>query len=346
MKKYFATLLVLLALASACTQVRAKNNHPVETSVEAGGGDQVLTDNTLIDHFIIIGGHSTNYTFARDIMATSFTIVIGENRSADLSGIEQLQKTTLLRISLLDTRDVDFSPLRSLPNLQFLYLWGLTAIPDLSGIPSIIMLELKFGRLTSLNGIEKMPTLEHLVISENYMPLTDISALRHLKNLQSFHFFDGYHTIDFSVFADLPELKEVRIGGNGETDLIGIGQATSIEKLRLQSNTSKILDERSTYKNIEEIGKMIGLKELYIDESISSVEFLAGNVNLERLELIADKERSDYWEVLLPLDIRPLGNLTKLRYLAIRGFELENADVREGLPELEIFSTRLYDGDH
>jgi hypothetical protein len=66
---------------------------------------------------------------------------------------------------------------------------------------------------------------------------------------------------------------------------------------------------------------------------------------LEELVLIADKERDDYWDVLLPLDIKPLGNLTKLKRLIIRGFELENVDAVKKLPNLEYFDTALYESE-
>ena len=346
MKNRITVLLLLIVLTSACTQTRATNNNFVKTAIDVGSQEQAFTDNPPTDQPIVIGGYTTKYT-SRDISDTLFFITISKGGNADFSGIEQLQNTRSLRITLLDPMDVDFSPLRTLPNLNSLNLGGwVTAIPDLSDIPSLKILQINSASLTSLNGIEKITSLETLEITQNYVPLTDISAMRYLKNLKSFHFINGYLTIDFSVFADLPELEVIWLGGDGQVDLTGIGQAKTIEKLRLWSNVSKIVDERTVYKNIAEIGKMTGLRELYLDESISSVEFLAGNVNLERLELIADQERSDYWEVLLPLDVNPLGNLTKLKYLAIRGFELTNANVLENLPELENFSTRLYDGDH
>jgi hypothetical protein len=343
MKKYIAILFLIIVLASACIQTKTKNNRSTKNNTEAIDGEPILTYNTSTDQFIIIGGYSTNYTLSRDIMATDFSIVIGENRSANLSGIELLQSTTHLQINLLDTWDIDFSPLRSLPNLQYLYLWGLSSIPDLGDIPSLIGLELDFSILTSLNGIENIQSLESLIISENYVPLTNISAIRYLRNLKSFHLYgEFYNNIDFSVLGDLPELKWLWLSGGGEVDLIGIGQAKSIEKLHLESNISKRIDERGIYKNIEEIGRMTWLKELYLDESITSVEFLANNVNLERLELIADEERDDYTTVKLPLDVTPLRNLVNLKYLAIRGFELGNAEVLKELPNLFSFYTNLF----
>jgi hypothetical protein len=347
-KKIACFSLIILFFLGSCVNEKNKPNpisaNPKEEISQDNITETVEVDNTSTDGFVIIGGHKTRYINLSETYF-SVSIVIGEGRSSDLSGIEQLQNTTHLQIALWDNRDVDFSQLRILSKLKYLYLWGLTTVPDLGGITSLIGLELKFGRIISLNGIEKIPLLERLEISGNLVPLTDISALRYLNNLKSFHFYDGYHNIDFSVFGDLPGLEEIWFGGDALTNLTGIGQAKSIKRLRLYSNTSKELDERSVYINIEEIGGITGLKELYIDESITSVEFLANNVNLEELVLIADQERDDYWNVLLPLDIKPLGNLTKLKRLTIRGFELENVDAVKKLPNLEYFDTALYESE-
>jgi hypothetical protein len=101
--------------------------------------------------------------------------------------------------------------------------------------------------------------------------------------------------------------------------------------------------QQGVFRNIEEIGAMTGLKELHLDELIGSVEFLANNVNLERLELLAGRHLPGYSRVApLPLDVSPLGNLRNLKYLALRGFELINAHVLDTLPKLETFSTYLY----
>jgi hypothetical protein len=339
---WFGCVISAILLLASCT------NKNAATAIETIGSETVVTNTVPTDNPLIIGGYSTRYTLLWGKSTTYIPITIGESRSSDLSGIEQLQNIRRLSITLMDTRDVDFVPLRSLSNLEFLEIGGrgLTTIPDLSDIPSLTIIELYFGRLTNLKGIEKITSLEHLLISDNYEPVTDISALRYSKKMKSLTFCRGFYNVDFSVLSYLPELEELSIYAYGEFDLIGINQLKTLRRLELISNISKdIKDVRNEYKNIEEIGKMIGLKELYLDESITSVEFLAGNVNLEELHLIADQERDDYYSVRLPLDVKPLSNLVNLKYLAIRGFELENVDTVRKLPNLEVFDTALYESE-
>jgi Leucine-rich repeat (LRR) protein len=151
-------------------------------------------------------------------------------------------------------------------------------------------------------------------------------------------FYDDSYAINVSSFWDLENLEELRLAGCGTIDLAGIGRLASLKTLYLYSNTSKAAVKRCLYRNIEEIGELPGLQELYLDESISSVEFLVNNVNLERLWLIADKERVDYWnlDTRLPLDISPLKNLRKLTILHIRGFILENAHFLDEFSQTDI----------
>jgi len=48
-------------------------------------------------------------------------------------------------------------------------------------------------------------------------------------------------------------------------------------------------------------------------------------------------------EVSVPLDVSLLKNLTNLKSLALRGFDLQNTEGLARLPNLEYFSTELYD---
>jgi hypothetical protein len=85
---------------------------------------------------------------------------------------------------------------------------------------------------------------------------------------------------------------------------------------------------------------------VHLGELLTSVDFLGNNINLEHLELVAGRRLPDYFtRAPLPLDVAPLGNLKKLKYLAIRGFELINAHVLDTLPELETINRALWDAE-
>jgi len=340
MKKIFTVHFFTICLIFSCFHIKTENN-----IINENNNNILTSDKESILFPVVIGRHNTgNYTLSQITHMTAFHITIDETESLNLEGIEQLPKIEHLFITLLSESNVDYSPIRSLPALNFVRLRGrgLTKIPDLSGIPSLVNLDINFSRLRSLNGIEKIPSLEKLNIVANRENINDITALRKNKKLKSIWFSEGLYNIDFNVLKDLPELEYLLVQGCGEVDLSGIDQLMSIRKLELISNISKETEELSVFKNLERIGRIISLKELYIDESITSIEFLAGNINMEKLTLIADEEREDYWTEKLPLDVKPLSKLNKLKRLVIRGFELKNADALEALPELEYLDTNMY----
>jgi hypothetical protein len=344
-------MVLLLCVVLSCTQTKAKEgNEPVQNISEATNIQPLPVNAAPVDDYVIIGGFKTTYKLSRSV--GTYDIMISEDESMDLSGIEQLVDVGGLRLYLWGKDNIDFSPLKSLSKLVALSIWGytLTGIPDLSGITSLVSLKLDNNSLISMNGLERVPQLRKLYIQDACIPVLDTSALRYLQNLQEFYIYNSSVNIDFSNLSNSPDLLEIYFSNCGELDLTGIGQLNQLKKLRLEIGVSEETGKQSVFRNIEEIGRMTGLTELYLDEVITSVDFLANNVNLERLELVAGKERLPgaiyYTGAPLPLDVAPLGNLKNLKYLAIRGFELINAHVLASLPELKTLDTKLFSGDH
>jgi len=341
MNYLFGIFLLVSFLLLSCAKTKISETQPSDNSESLTDNVLVLVNNNQDDQRVIIGGYDYGIKKLNNI--EQITVSIEEGRNIDFTGIENLKNLKNLDIYLREKFDIDFSPLKSLNKLESVLLSGpITELPDFSGIPSLSYFRIFHSKLKSLNGIEKITQLESLIILESREPLTDISALRHLKKLKRLWFRYGSYNIDFSVLGDLPELEELFIDC-GKVDLSGIRRLKSLNKLSLISNALMETDERYVYKNIEEIGALTNLEILYIDETITSIEFLAGNTNLEELTLIADKEREDYWENNLPLDVAPLGNLKKLKCLVLRGFDLENVDVIDKLPQLEHFDKDLYE---
>jgi Leucine-rich repeat (LRR) protein len=342
----FPYIILLIFSLLSCTQTKIKESSHLEQDTHDDIGIYLPSKTTHIDPTVIIGGYNTRYTLSRADMETEFSISIAKTECADFSGIEHFANLRRLFLYLWETSDIDFSPLKSLSKLRFINLRGsaLTEIPDLSDIPLLAILELDYNNLTSLNGLEKIPQLEKLYIQDARLPIADTSALRYIKSLQELYIITTSFNIDFKNLADLLDLKEISFSNCGELDLTGIGQLSQLKKLRLEIGVSEETGKQSTFRNIQEIGKMIELEELYLDEEITSVGFLANNVNLEDLTLISGRVRPGYYTgATLPLDVAPLGNLKKLKYLTMRGFDLKNAHVLDTLPELKTLDTRLFD---
>jgi Leucine-rich repeat (LRR) protein len=314
-------------------------------AAESSSADEQNLETNNTEEYIVIGGYKTDYrTSYASTRTDRIYVTIGEGYSADFSGIEIMPNLTELSIVLRDTRYVDFSPVRTLSKLEKVRLggWGVTAIPDLGGLPLLTYLVITYASISSLDGIEKIPSLEWLAVGNNHEYLADISALRHLKNLRRLNLHSEVGGgIDFLSIGDMPSLKDLDIYTVG-TDLAGISQLKSLEKLYVGMSNLDNTSHKSLYKNLEEIGKMTWLRELEINDAITSIEFLANNVNLEELRLNAGRDRKDFWSVLLPLDVSPLRNLPNLKYLAIRGFEPKNLEALDRLlPNLDFVTFSL-----
>jgi len=358
MKHYAALFFALVLLAAGCSGKgegggsAGGNAGDVVQAVESADGGTANEENTpaIADDKlaaeggndgnlpIVIGGFTTEYTLNNIGYHDSILIVIAEYRSKDLSGIEQLADAQINELNLVmrkDVKEIDLTPLNHLKRLEGVYLEGrgVTEIPDFSSIPSIRQLKIDGGSLTSLDGIETMPSLESMGLSNNKERLPDISALRHLQNLKRLTIYDNPSTLDCSVLKDLPALEVLTVGKN--VDLTGISDLKSLQTL-------VIVGSEGSIANLEEIGRMPWLESLDIDYLITSVEFLSNLTNLEFLEIWAGRYSENYREVFLPLDVSPLKNLTNLKRLYLRGFDLQNAEVFDQLPNLESFETGAY----
>jgi Leucine-rich repeat (LRR) protein len=326
MKHHAIALLALCFLVSACAGKKDDNAVSGEGTEDAANTVQTIT----------IGGYTREWS-------DYFVVTIGGNYSADLSGIEQLAEWGLLRLTLLkDANDIDFSPLHHMHNLRTVNLGGrgVTKIPDFSASPSLTRLEIAGSSLSSLDGIEKIPSLEILQIRDNRVPLTDISALRHLRNIKSLRLSGGFH-INFSALENLANLEDLTTWQIGNLDLTGIRQLTQLKRLSLHiydDDEYFEISEPVMFINLEEVGSLTGLEHLHIEYPLQSVTFLSNLTSLTSLGIIGEY----YSDGTLPsLDVGPLANLVNLKSLTIHNFEIVNREALNALPNLEYFADRF-----
>jgi Leucine-rich repeat (LRR) protein len=325
-----------ISLLVCCLQTRKRNNYSIDdTTAEA-------LENTVqsADPRLVLGGCTTEYTSSKADSISSYYVFIEPGKHSDLTGIEQLRNLEWLSISIWETGEIDFSPLRSLSKLNHLYIGGayVNQVPDLSGISSLTDLKIQFANLTTMDGIEKIPNLEILIVENNLQPITDTSALRQVKNLKYLDYFDKTYAVKMSDLTGLTALEQLGIAVYREHDLTGIGALRLLKTLYVVGRISEWANGENPY---EAIGELAGLTELYLNAPLPSVDFLANNVNLEKLTLVAGSEREDFFDKVLVVDLAPLANLKKLKYLRIQGFD-GCLDTDE-LPELEYFNDRLFE---
>ncbi|WP_088809160.1 MULTISPECIES: MucBP domain-containing protein [unclassified Listeria] len=179
-------------------------------------------------------------------------------RVSDLTGLEFATNMTQLDISASDVSDI--TPIINLPKLK-----------RIVGVNTA---------LTSLEGIQNLPSLEQLELGGDY--IQDFSPLLGAKNLTSFS-YESYRWLssdysaidDISILAEMPNLQILNLNDNEVSDLSPLSGNSSIQTLILNKNNVQQLAPLENMNNLE---------VLYLNQNdLTSLDDLA---TLEGLEIL------------------------------------------------------------
>ena len=122
--------------------------------------------------------------------------------------------------------------------------------------------------ITDLTG------LEYAGLGLYHNPITDISPLSHLTQLERFNLW-GCRIVDLSPLRNLKNLRSIILGNNQISDLSPLSELTSLTFLELESNQ---------ISDISPLAGLINLTVLQVDgNQIADFSPLANLVNLEEL---------------------------------------------------------------
>jgi hypothetical protein len=273
-----------------------------------------------------------------------------ENYAINLGGIEQLVNLRRLHIVGWNLNMLDYSLLNNnLYNLKRLTFesreeYKLTKVPDLRDMvarESVINIFFTNCALTNLNNIEFLPNLRHVEVARNNGDFTNIEALNNLQHLETLKIYSTNNSIyKIEEIASLVELNHLVLSGK-LVDVKGIENLNSLRHIGFSESNVINTKYLSELKNVEYL-------EMMIREPEPDIEFLKGMENLKHLVLYAD---DDTWgnetvEKYQILDLGPIGNLSKLSYLELRGFILKNVSVLDTMNNFEygyVFDSVFYD---
>jgi Leucine-rich repeat (LRR) protein len=342
MKHHILFIYILCSLVSCLNKDTATTQTaiPPDTTV-----NNSVPEARIFGDSVVIGNHLTDYRYYPN-GSTCFVIINSDKGlSTSLEGIEQISNLKELHIAIREIKTLDYSILGSLPELEVLDIGGyVPEIPDLSHIPALRKLVLTSADITTLDGLEKIPELKHFEIKKNDGYITSTAALTSLRCLE-FAFFIGLKsTLKITdLYGSAETLHTLFIQDCGEIDLTGLEQLHALRELDMSGSISK---------NINEIGKVTWLRELTMDEKITSIDFLRTNTSLERFYLFNNRNiingrvRKDFYDesTHIPLDITPLRNLKMLKGVVLQGFKIQHEEVFRELPNLEYAETNFPHG--
>ncbi|XP_057545686.1 protein phosphatase 1 regulatory inhibitor subunit PPP1R7 homolog [Amaranthus tricolor] len=154
----------------------------------------------------------------------------------------------------------------------------LMKIPDVSIFKNLLVFDVSFNEIPSLNGLSKVSnTLKELYVSKN--EVTKIEEIEHLHGLQILELGSNRLRV-MENLETLIDLQELWLGRN-RIKFINLCGLKRIKKLSLQSN------RLTSMKGLEEC---VALEELYLSHNgISKMEGLSTLFNLRVLDVASNK---------------------------------------------------------
>ncbi|KAF8400877.1 hypothetical protein HHK36_014180 [Tetracentron sinense] len=221
--------------------------------------------------------------------------------------LSQLKKLSL-RQNLID--DAGVQPIagwNALSGLQELVLRDnkLTKILDVSIFKSLVVFDVSFNEIPSLNGLSKVSnTLKELYVSKN--EVTKMEELEHLYQLQILELGSNRLRV-MENLHNLTNLQELWLGRN-RIRAVNLCELKCIKKISLQSNR---LTSMIGFQDC------VALEELYLSHNgIAKMEGLSTLVNLHVLDISSNK--------LISVD--DIENLTRLEDLWLNDNQIESLE--------------------
>ncbi|XP_047308074.1 protein phosphatase 1 regulatory inhibitor subunit PPP1R7 homolog [Impatiens glandulifera] len=237
-----------------------------------------------------------------DLTANRLTTI--DSRISHLSALKKFS----LRQNLIDDAGVEpISQWHEIAGLEELVLRDnkLNKIPDASIFKWLLVFDVSFNEITSLEGLSKVSnTLKELYVSKN--DVSKIEEIDHLHELRILELGSNRLRVMENI-QNLVKLEELWLGRN-RIRIINLCGLNCIKKLSLQSN-------RIT--SMLGLEGCIALEELYMSHNgIATMEGLSTLINLKILDVSANKLTS----------ITGIETLTKLEDLWLNDNQISSLD--------------------
>uniref|UniRef100_A0A1D1Y811 Protein phosphatase 1 regulatory subunit pprA n=1 Tax=Anthurium amnicola TaxID=1678845 RepID=A0A1D1Y811_9ARAE len=282
-----------------------------DANMEGGGGAEEDSPATHLD----LTSFQLHDLGGIDIPETLVELDLTANRLSALDpriGLLSRLKKLSLRQNLLD--DAGAGPISQwsvISGLQELIFRDnrLTRIPDVSIFKSLLVFDVSFNEIPTLNGLAKVThTLEELYVSKN--EVTKMEELNHLHQLRILELGSNRLRV-MENLENLTNLQELWLGRN-RIRTVNLCGLKCIKKISLQSN-------RLT--SVAGFQDCVALEELYLSHNgIVKMEGLSSLQNLRVLDVSSNKVTA----------IEDISNLTRLEDLWLNDNQiasLEGIDV-------------------
>ncbi len=266
-------------------------------------------------------------------LLTSCNPIRDNNLKRKISKEASMNNIKIEEIESLDCSNLNIQNLNGISQLKSLKRLNLSNneikdISELSNLTNLTSLDLQNNQINDLSSLVNIPNLKSLYIRNN--PIEDFSFINDIaRNIKESDFILN------GVFdSALEEIIKAEVG-----NIITEFNILSIKELDLLSTdvkSLKYLDEFENLEilkadsvvNIESVGNILGLRELYITNSnVEDINFLSNLKKLKTLDLSNNNIS----------DITILGELTKLQYINLKSNNISDISSLKNLDLKEIY---------
>ncbi len=157
-----------------------------------------------------------------------------------LKDISPVAKMTQLRTFTVGDNVEDISPLKSLKNLELLYIVSKNSIDicHIKDLKKLDSLSLEGGNISNIDCLKNLSNITYLSLEK--MPLKDLSVLKNFKNLE----FLSLKDIPVESIDSIESLKKLKIIGLVNTNVKDISVLT-----KMANNGNKVSINRTQFRN-------------------------------------------------------------------------------------------------
>ncbi|WP_334330027.1 leucine-rich repeat domain-containing protein [Companilactobacillus sp. HBUAS59699] len=163
--------------------------------------------------------------------------------SSDLKNISGLNYGTQMEsISLINTGDLDLTPISNLTNLKKLDLSycgseDISPVSNLTNLQSLNLYFSEYARISkNINDLSKLNKLTYLNLGENIGSISDVSALKNMSKLNYLN-LDGTRITNLNDLSNLKSLSTLSVKGTSALkDISGVSNLNNLQSLNIDGN--------------------------------------------------------------------------------------------------------------
>ncbi len=210
--------------------------------------------------------------------------------------------------------------------LHFQQVTNLDGLHFLAGVEGCTKIEINAGEFTDLSELRDFHNLPSLIVSQlplNGSGTVDIAPLAKLTNLRELNL----GSVKLRTIEPLSELKNLRslyLRGTFITDVSAASAFSALESIDLTDTRVTDLSPLSHLQELSELGvggaQLPGLPALRNLKKLKTLRVIEqGPIEFSPIAELTNLESVWIWGGRFPLNVLPIRNLTKLRYLALSG---------------------------